>query len=64
MLRPTRRPKQNGAGALYEQHAQTAISALGDAAKNGAITGRHLLRHQTKPCSEITPFRKGGSILL
>ncbi len=42
--------------------AQIAISALGDAAKNRAITGRHLLRHQTKPCSEITPFRKGGPV--
>jgi hypothetical protein len=44
-------------------HAQIAISALGDAAKDRAITRRHLLRHQTKPWSKITPFRKGDTRL-
>ncbi len=62
MLGPPRRSKQNGAGTLYEQHAQIAISAFGDAAKDRTITRRHLLRHQTKPSSKITPFRKGGPI--
>src|SRR5262249_14558572 len=62
MLRPPRGSKQNGAGALYEQHAQIAISALGEVAKDRAITRRHLLRHQTKPCSKVTPFRKGGPV--
>jgi hypothetical protein len=37
MLRPARRVEQDGAGALYEERAQIAISALRDAAKD-AIT--------------------------
>src|SRR5262249_43208891 len=62
MLGPPRRSKQNGAGTLYEQHAQIPISAFGDAAKDRTITRRHLIRHQTKPSSKTTPFRKGGPI--
>lgn len=39
-----------------------AVSALGDAAKDGAIPRRHLLRHQAKPGSKVTPFAKGSAI--
>src|ERR1019366_8049682 len=56
MLRPARRAEQDGAGALYEEHAQIASSALRDAAKDDAITGRPLLRHQAKPCGKVPPL--------
>src|SRR5262245_11840378 len=62
VLRPTPWSERNGAGALYEEHAQIAISALRDAAKDRAITRRHLLRHETKPCGKIAPFRKRSPI--
>src|SRR5271157_2473359 len=39
-----------------------AVSALGDTAKDGAITRRHLLRHQAKPGRKITAFAKGSTI--
>ena len=39
-----------------------AVSALGDTAKDGAITRRHLLRHQAKPGSKVTSFAKGSAI--
>ena len=39
-----------------------AVSALGDTAKDGAITRRHLLRHQAKPGRKITAFAKGSAI--
>ena len=39
-----------------------AVSALGDTAKDGAITRRHLLRHQAKPSRKITAFAKGSAI--
>ena len=45
VLRPARRMKLNSTGALDEEHAQIAISTLGDAAKYRSITGRQLLRH-------------------
>ncbi len=48
--------------ALDEEHAQIAVSALGDAAKDGAITCRHLLRHQPKPGSKITAFAKAAPL--
>jgi hypothetical protein len=54
--------EQNGTGALDEERAQIAIPALGDAAKDGAITGRHLLWHQAKPGSKVTAFAKGSAI--
>jgi hypothetical protein len=62
MLCPTLRSEQNGAGALDEEHTQIAISALRDAAKDRAITGRHLFRHQAKPRGKVSPFCKGSSI--
>ena len=62
MLCPTLRSEQNGAGALDEEHTQIAVSALRDAAKDRAITGRHLFRHQAKPSGKVSPFRKGSSI--
>jgi hypothetical protein len=55
MLCPTLRSEQNGAGALDEEHTQIAISALRDAAKDRAITGRHLFRHQAKPRGKVSP---------
>src|ERR1700692_512527 len=62
MLRPTRRFEQNSAGALYKERSQIAISTLRDAAKDGAITGRHLLWHQAKPVGKVSPFCKGSSV--
>src|ERR1700690_3336898 len=62
MLRPARRVEQNSAGALYKERSQIAISTLRDAAKDRAITGRHLLRHQAKPCGKVSPFCKGSSV--
>src|SRR6516225_6455224 len=54
--------KLNSTGALDEEHAQIAISTLGDAAKYRAVTGRHLSRYQTQPGSKVAPFCKGGSV--
>src|SRR6185295_1933523 len=62
MFCPTLRSEQNGASALDEEHTQIAISALRDAAKDRAITGRHLFRHQAKPRGKVSPFCKGSSI--
>src|SRR6476646_10825256 len=62
VLCPTLRSEQNGAGALDEEHTQIAVSALRDAAKDRAITGRHLFRHQAKPSGKVSPFRKGSSM--
>ena len=50
--------EQNGAGAFDEEHTQIAVCALRDAAKDGAITGRHLFRHQAKPSGKVSPFVK------
>src|SRR5271166_5286402 len=38
MLCPTCRSEQDGTGALDEEHAQIAVSALGDTAKDGVIS--------------------------
>ena len=62
MLCPTLRSEQDGAGAL-DEHTQITISALRDAAKDRAITGRHLFRHQAKPRGKVSPFCKGSSIV-
>src|ERR1700722_2060233 len=62
MLFPTLGSEQNGAGALDEEHTQIAVSALRDAAKDRAITGRHLFRHQAKPRGKVSPFCKSSSI--
>src|SRR4249920_3382718 len=62
MLYPTLRSEQNGASAFDEEHTQIAASALRDAAKDRAITGRHLFRHQAKPSGKVSPFREGSSI--
>ena len=62
VLRPARRMKLNGTGALDEEHPQIAITTLGDAAKYRAITGRHLPRYQTQPGGKVAPLCKGGSI--
>src|SRR6185503_13308998 len=62
MLYPTLRSEQNGAGALDEEHTQIAVSTFRDAAKDRAITGRHLFRHQAKPSGKVSPFREGSSI--
>src|SRR5438128_3288148 len=62
MLRPVSRSEQNYAGALHEERAEIAISALCDAAKNGAVSSRHLLRHQAEPRGKVAPFRKGSAI--
>src|SRR5271166_518096 len=62
MLCPTCRSEQDGTGALDEEHAQIAVSALGDTAKDGAITRRHLLRHQAKLGRKITAFAIGSAI--
>src|SRR6266566_4081792 len=62
MLRPTCWSQQYATSTLDEEHAQIAVSELGDAAKDGAITRRHLLRHQAKPGSKVTSFAKGSAI--
>ena len=62
MLCPTLRSEQNGASALDEEHTQIAISALRDAAKDRAITGRHLFRHKANPRGKVSPSCKGSSI--
>ena len=54
--------EQDGAGSLDEQHAQIAVATLGDAAKNRAVTGGHLLWHQAEPCGKVASVSKGGSI--
>ena len=61
VLCPALRSEQNGAGALDEE-LPIAVSALRDAAKDRAITGRHLFRHQAKPSGKVSPFREGSSI--
>src|SRR5215813_3615606 len=62
VLCPVCRSEQNNAGALHEERAQIAVSALCDAAENRAITGRHLLRYQAEPRGEVTSFRKSSAI--
>src|SRR6516164_3062837 len=62
MLRPARWMKLNSTGTLDEEHAQIAISTLGDAAQYRAITGRHLPRYQAQPRGKVAPFCKGASV--
>ena len=47
---------------LDEEHTQIAVSALRDAAKDRAITGRHLFWHEAKPGGNVSPFREASSI--
>src|SRR5215471_13355147 len=49
---------QHDPGRLNEQAAQIAIAALRYAAKDRAIAGRELLRHEPKPCAEVAAFRE------
>ena len=64
MFYPTLRSEQNGASALDEEHTQIAISALRDAAKDRAITGRHLFRHQAKPRGKVSPSSSASRLSL
>src|SRR3979490_1908078 len=46
---PALRLDENDPGCLHEQHAQIAISALGDLAQDRAVARRDLLWHQPEP---------------
>jgi hypothetical protein len=63
VLCPVCRSEQNNAGALHEERAQIAVSALCNAAEDRAITGRHLIRCQAEPRGEVTSFRKALPLL-
>src|SRR5271167_3127210 len=40
--------QQHGPGRLHEQHPEISIAALGEAAENGATSGRHLFGHEAE----------------
>jgi hypothetical protein len=52
---------QHHPGRLNEQHSQVAITAFRDAAENGAVTCRDLLRHEPEPGGEVATFGEGIS---
>ena len=56
--------KQNGAGALYEEHAKIAISALRDAAKNRPmVPGQAMLQSRAGPWLAATARRLHCNVL-
>src|SRR6201993_2591681 len=54
VLRPARRPQQNDASCLHEEHAQVTVAPLGDAPEDGSVSGRHLLRDEADPGRKIS----------
>src|SRR5215469_14855901 len=50
---PTPRPDQHYPGRLHKQDAQVAIAALRYLAEDGAVSGRDLFRHQSKPGGKV-----------
>ena len=71
VLCPVCWPEQNNTGTLHEERAQIAIATFGDAAKDGAITCRHLLRHQgpsqaakSRPLATAPPLPMAATMAL
>ena len=59
---PAHRFDEDDPGCLHEQNTQVAVTALRYLAKDGAVAGRHLLRHEAQPRGEVTAFGRTASL--
>src|SRR5512139_2212638 len=62
VLGPVDWAQEHDPSHLHEERAKVTVPALGDAAKYGAIAGRDLSWHETKPGAEVAPAAEGRSV--
>ena len=59
---PTLRPDQHHPGRLHEQDPQITIAALRHFTEDGAVSGRDLPGHQSKPSGEVAALENTSSV--